>query len=117
MQDFQNLRVWQRAHELSISVYRATERFPQEERFGLSMQIRRAVVSIGSNLAEGCGRDGDAEFARFVRIAMGSAFEVHSQLLLARDLGYIDVEPSVCLVNELNEVKRMMNSLLTKLKP
>jgi four helix bundle protein len=84
MQDFRKLRVWQRAHELTLSLYRATATFPAAERFGLTSQIRRASSSIGANLAEGCGRIGDAEFARFCSIGMGSACELEYHLLLAR---------------------------------
>jgi four helix bundle protein len=89
MRDFHGLIVWQKAHAIAIKIYQLTQRFPDGERFGLTSQLRRSAASIGSNLAEGCGRGGEAEFARFVQIAMGSASEVEYQLLLARDLGYL----------------------------
>src|SRR5580658_8955046 len=89
MKDFRELRVWQRAHTLTLSVYRLTTGFPTEERYGLSSQMRRASSSIAANLAEGCGRTGDAEFARYCSIAMGSASELDYHLLLAKDLGLI----------------------------
>ena len=89
MQDFTQLQVWQKAHNLTINIYKLTVQMPSEEKFGLISQIRRASVSIESNLAEGCGRDGDKEFARFVDIAMGSSFELRCQLLIARDLNYL----------------------------
>ena len=115
MQDFRNLRVWRRAHEFSLSVYRQTEKFPGEERFGLVSQLRRAVVSIESNIAEGCGRDSDPDFARFLRMAMGSAFEAECQLLLARDLEFLTDTEHDDLASTIGEVKRMLKSLISKL--
>lgn len=115
MQDFKNLRVWERAHQFSIEVYRASGKFPPDERFGLTSQVRRAAVSIESNIAEGCGRDSDPDFARFLRMAMGSAFEVECQLLLARDLDFLTNTEFDELVSILDEIKRMQNSLISKL--
>ena len=86
VKDFHELKVWQKAHELTLAVYRVTTPFPREELYGLTSQLRRASASIAANLAEGCGRSGDAEFARYCSIAMGSASEVEYHLLLARDL-------------------------------
>jgi four helix bundle protein len=90
MRDFSDLVVWRKSHELALALYRATERFPKAEMFGLSSQIRRAGASIPTNLAEGCGRWGDGDMGRFIQIAMGSASEVAYLLLLAKDLGYFD---------------------------
>ena len=90
MGDFKHLNVWQAAHDLVLGVYDASRRFPHEERYGLTAQLRRAAISIPSNIAEGTGRGGDVELARFLRIARGSASEVEYQLLLARDLKYFD---------------------------
>jgi len=112
MQDFQNLLVWQKAHALSVRVYDVSRGFPSEERFGLTAQIRRAVSSIESNIAEGCGRGTDADFSRFLYYAMGSASESHCQLLLARDLEYLAPEVAGSVEGDLNEVKRMLNSLI-----
>lgn len=86
MQDFRNLKVWERAHQLTLAVYSSTSNFPHEERYGLTSQIRRAAVSIPANLAEGCGRGGDVDFKLFVQIAMRSACELEYHLLLACDL-------------------------------
>jgi four helix bundle protein len=86
MQDFRQLKIWERAHQLTLAVYSNTASFPHEERYGLTSQIRRVAVSIPANLAEGCGRGGDADFRRFVQIAMGSACELEYHLLLACDL-------------------------------
>jgi len=87
MQDFRNLNVWWKAHNLTLDIYKANKSFLREEMYGLTSQIRRASVSIGSNIAEGSCRKGDAEFARFLQMAAGSASEVEYQLLLAKDLG------------------------------
>jgi four helix bundle protein len=89
MQDFRDLKVWQRAHQLVLRLYKATATFPDAERFGLISQIRRAAVSIPANIAEGSRRGTDADFARFLRIAIGSASEVDYFVLLARDLRYL----------------------------
>ena len=85
MKDFRKQKVWGKAHDLALKVYRVTEAFPKTELFGLTSQIRRAGVSIPANIAEGCGRDTDADFARFLQIAMGSASELEYHLLLAHE--------------------------------
>ena len=89
MKDFRELKVWRKAHELTLAVYQITASFPREELYGLTAQLRRASSSIAANLAEGCGRNGDAELARFCSMAMGSASELEYHLLLARDLKLI----------------------------
>ncbi|MCU1286899.1 MAG: four helix bundle protein [Acidobacteriales bacterium] len=111
MRDFKDLKVWDRAHQLTLSLYSATQTFPREELFGLTSQMRRAAASIGANLAEGCGRKGDGEMARFVQIAMGSASELEYHLLLARDLKLIQVEKHSSLASELTEIRKMLSSL------
>ena len=83
MKDFRQLKVWDKSHELALSIYRATKDFPKEELYGLTSQIRRASMSIPTNIAEGCGRNTDADFARFLQMAMGSASETEYHLLLA----------------------------------
>jgi len=85
MKDFRKLDVWAKAHALTLAIYRVTAGFPTEERYGLTSQLRRACVSIPTNIAEGCGRNSDAELARFAEIAMGSSSEVEYLLLLSRD--------------------------------
>ena len=112
MRDFKTLRVWERSHGLALAVYKATGGFPREELYGLTNQIRRCSYSIPSNIAEGCGRNGDAELGRFLYIAMGSASELEYQLLLARDLGFLGTQNYDGLVEELLEVKRMLNSFI-----
>jgi four helix bundle protein len=116
MQSFRDLKVWAKAHELTLSIYRGTRTFPSDERFGLTSQLRRAASSIGANLAEGCGRGSDADFGRFVQIAAGSASEVEYHLLLARDLEMMGDQEYVRLDSAICEVKRMLSGLLKKLR-
>ena len=116
MKDFRTLKVWQKSHSLSLSVYAATENFPKEELFGITSQLRRAAVSIPTNLAEGCGRGSDKDFKRFVQIAMGSASESEYLFLLSKDLGYFSDKEYNKLLLEVQEVKKMLASLISKLK-
>lgn len=115
MRDFRQLKVWEKAHKLTLQIYTVTREFPPDERFGLTAQICRAAASIPTNIAEGCGRDGERELARFMRIAAGSASEVEYQLLLARDLQYVQYETYKKLDQQVNEVKKMLNSFTQKL--
>ena len=116
MQNFIQLKVWQKAHNFTINLYKIAKDFPPDEKFGLTNQIRRASVSIESNISEGCGRNGDKEFSRFLDIAQGSACEVKCQILIARDLGYLDNNRSQLLTDKINEVSMMINALNQKLK-
>ena len=116
MKDFRDLKVWSKAHYLTLAIYKTTALFPKEERYGLTSQIRRSSISIPSNIAEGCGRDGDAEFARFLQIAMGSASELEYQLLLASDLGLFEEVDYGELYNEVVQVKQMLTALIQKLR-
>lgn len=116
MKDFHKLSVWKKSHELVLVVYRETETFPRDEVFGLISQMRRAAVSIPANIAEGCGRQGDAELGHFLQIAMGSASELEYELILARDLHYIDEERYVSINSGLSELKRMLNVLIQKVR-
>lgn len=115
MRDFKELQVWQKAHRFVLDVYRQSKDFPLDERFGLTGQLRRAAVSCASNIAEGCGRDGERELARYLSIAAGSASEAEYQLLLARDLTYLPDESHQQLDAQVNEVKKMLNSFIQKL--
>ena len=116
MKDFRTLNVWQKSHTLTLLVYKATKEFPKEELFGITSQLRRSVLSIPTNLAEGCGRGSDKDFKRFVQIAMGSASESEYLLLLCKDLAYISDEESEKLLILVQEVKKMLSSLIIKLK-
>jgi four helix bundle protein len=115
VKDFRQLKVWQRAHQLTLEIYRTTASFPRSEAYALTPQIRRAAVSIPSNLAEGCGRKGDAELARFCNIASGSASELEYQILLARDLKLIKPEDYEILAQQTTEIKRMLTVFVQKL--
>jgi four helix bundle protein len=116
MQDFRNLKVWQKAHALTLDVYRETRSFPTDERYGLTSQVRRSCASVPANLAEGCARTTDTEFARFVNIGLGSASETDYHLLLSRDLNYLDDAVYRSLFDQISEVKRMLNSFERSLR-
>ncbi len=115
MRDFKELKVWQKAHAWVLKIYRITGGFPDEERFGLSSQLRRSAASVPSNIAEGCGRESDRDFARFLSITAGSPCEAEYQLFLSRDLGYIARETHSELHEDTNEIKRMLNGFIQKL--
>jgi four helix bundle protein len=116
MRDFNKLEVWKRSHELTLAVYGATANFPRDEIYGLTSQIRRAASSIPANISEGCGRDSQADFARFLHMAMGSASELEYHLLLAHDLGHITAESYDDLRGATIQVKRMLSGLLRSLR-
>lgn len=113
MKDFKDLKVWQKAYELTTSIYSVSRAFPRDEIYGLTSQLRRAAVSIGANIAEGCGRRSDGEFVRFLQIARGSASEVEYHLLLSRDLKFMDDSGFQNLHRKLVEVQRMLTSLVS----
>ncbi len=114
MKDFRKLVVWEKAHLLAIGAYRATATFPKDELYGLVSQIRRACVSIPANIAEGCGREGEAEFGRFLQIALGSASELEYHLLLAHDLDFLNEKDYESMGMQVIEVKRMLTALIQK---
>ena len=108
MGDFRQLTVWKRAHGLALDVHRSTASFPATERYGLTAQMRRAAVSVVSNIAEGCGRQNDRELAYFLRIARGSVRELECQLLLSRDLEYLADDVWTDLDTATHEISRML---------
>jgi four helix bundle protein len=114
MHDFRELQVWKKSHELTLSMYKATAKFPVDERYGLTSQMRRCSSSIPSNIAEGCGRRGNSELHRFLQIASGSGSELEYQMLLARDLGYLTDEEYGELATQTVVVRRMLTSLIQK---
>jgi four helix bundle protein len=116
MGDYRKLQVWERSHRLTLEVYGATSGFPKDELFGLTSQVRRSAASIPANIAEGCGRNGDVELARFMTIAMGSANELDYQLLLARDLGYLSSPRYDQLSLETQSVAKMLATFITRLR-
>ena len=114
MKDFRELKVWGKAHEMALRSYRLTESLPKHELFGMTNQIRRCEASIPANIAEGCGRLGNAELHRFLQIACGSASELEYHLLLARDLGYLPPADYLSAQKQLLEMKRMLVALTRK---
>jgi four helix bundle protein len=114
VKDFRDLKVWEKSHQLTLSLYRATRQYPKDEIYGLTSQTRRAAASVPANIAEGCGRGTDADFARFLQMAMGSACELDYHLLLAHDLMILDDANHAALVRMVVEVKRMLVALIAK---
>jgi four helix bundle protein len=117
VKDFKDLRVWTKAHSLTLGIYKATRGFPREELFGLTSQMRRSASSIGANIAEGSGRRSDGELTRFQHIARGSAAELEYHLLLARDLELLSDITHSLLVKQTDEVQRMLTSLIQQVQP
>lgn len=111
MRNFQKLDVWKKAHGLTLKIYKLTANFPNQEKYGLTSQLQCASASIGANLAEGSGRETDADYKQFVQMAAGSACEVEYHLILARDLSLIDAATPNDLNTEVNEIKRMLCGL------
>ncbi len=116
MKDFRSLEVWKQSHQLVLNIYRHTQSLPKSELFGLTSQIRRAAASIPTNIAEGCGRDGEAELGRFLTIAKGSTSEVEYLLQLACDLNYIAPETHKKLSIQTVEVRKMLHGLQKSLR-
>ncbi len=114
MKDFRDLLVWERSHQLTLDVYSVTNRFPREELYGMTSQIRRCSASIGANIAEGCGKRGNNEFQRFLQIASGSASELDYHLLLARDLSFLPDADYNRLSKSLLELRKMLTFLAPK---
>lgn len=116
MKDFRSLKVWEKAHDLTLKIYKSTANFPKQEMYGIINQLQRASVSVPTNIAEGCGKDSDAELKRYFSIAMGSSSEVEYLLLLSRDLGYLSIENYQELQTQLIETRKMLNAFIQKLK-
>jgi four helix bundle protein len=111
-----DLKVWQRGMDMVMAVYRLTAQFPSEEKYGLSSQMRRAVVSVVSNIAEGAARQGNAEFVQFLHVSLGSVSELDTQLELARRLGFVRDEDWQRLDGDLQEIDRMLIGLRNSLR-
>ena len=117
MKDFRKLLVWQKAHQLTLEVYKAVTSFPTEELFGLTSQMKRSSSSISTNIAEGCGRRSEKDFARFLVISFGSASELEYQIILGTDLNFIKIDKNEKLLAQVQEIKKMLSSLIYKLNP
>ena len=116
MQSFRKLQVWEKSHNLTLRIYKLTSEFPREEIYGLTSQIRRACASIPTNIAEGCGRESSADFARFLQIAMGSASETEYLILLAHDLKYLTADQHAELMDTTIRVKKMLTALVKNVR-
>jgi len=116
LRNYRDLKVWSKSYGLSLELYRLSRSFPKEELYGITSQLRRAAVSIGANLAEGCGRRTNAEMARFVRISMGSASELDHHLLLCKDLGFLQDEDYKRTSRGLVEIRKMLAALLDSIE-
>lgn len=115
MKNYKNFQVWQKSHQLTLDVYKVVRNFPKEEMFGLTSQMKRTSSSIPMNIAEGCGRNSDRDFARFLIISFGSANELEYQIILSIDLNFISFEQGQILLIQIEEIKKMLNGLITRL--
>lgn len=115
MTPYKNLLVWQKSVKFCILVYKTTNTFPEQEKFGLTSQLRRASVSIPSNIAEGSKRSTDKDYKSFIRIAHGSGAEVETQLLIAKELGYLSSTTYITLIEMLDEIMKMLGAFIKKL--
>lgn len=115
MRDFKKYKVWEKSHQLTLDIYRLTNDFPAEEKFGLISQIRRACASIPTNISEGCGYESTSQFVRFLQIAAGSCSEVEYLIMLSTDLKYLSENSETLLLN-CQEIKKMLFGLINKIK-
>lgn len=116
IRDFTDLLAWQEGHKLVLDIYRLTKKFPKEEIFGLVSQMRRAAVSVTSNIAEGFGRQGYKEKIQFFYVAQGSLIELKNQLLIARDIGYISTVDFTKISERADQTHKLLQGLITKSK-
>jgi four helix bundle protein len=116
MKDFRNLKVWQKSHDLTMVVYKETKNFPKEEIYGLVSQMRRASSSIPTNIAEGCGKHTDKEFANYLQISMGSASETEYLIFLSGELGYLTKTSTENMIESISEIKKMLASLIKTIR-
>jgi four helix bundle protein len=116
MHQFKELLIWQKSRNFCSEIYSVTSTFPNDEKFGITNQLRRASVSIPSNIAEGSSRNSNKDFSRFLEIAIGSAYEIETQLLIASDLGFIKTEKLVLIINQLDEIIKMISKFKSTLK-
>ncbi len=115
MLDYRKLKVWQKAHEFALEIYKISSAFPQNEIYGLVSQMKRAAVSIPSNISEGCGRLGNGELKQFLSVSMGSANEIEYQLFLACDLGYVSQNDYKRLNSDIKEIRKMLGGYIKKI--
>ncbi len=116
MKNFRDLKIWSASHNLALEIYSVTKEFPSEEKFGITSQLRRAALSIPTNIAEGCGRGSDSDFSRFLQIAFGSASEVEYLLLFCFELKFLDETEYLKLSTDIVEIKKSISALIKKLR-
>lgn len=116
MQNYKDLKVWEKAHHFTLRIYELTKSFPKDEIYSLTNQLRRAASSIAANIAEGCGKNSQNELAHFLNISLGSSNEAEYFLLLAKDLKYLEIDIYDPLANNINEIKAMLISLINKVR-
>ena len=116
MQNYKDLKVWEKAHQFTLMIYDVSKQFPKDEIYGLTSQLRRAASSIPANIAEGCGKNTNSDFAKYLNIALGSANESEYFTLLAKDLSYISTEKFDSLYKQINEIKAMLIALIAKVR-
>jgi four helix bundle protein len=116
MRDFRNLEIWKKSVGFTILIYRLTDQFPDKEKFGLTSQLRRASVSMASNIAEGASRNSETDFARYLEISMGSAFEIETQLIVSQEIGYITSEEYNSALETLTVIQKQINQLISKIR-
>ena len=116
MQNFKDLKVWEKAHQTTLDIYKASSKFPKEEMYSLTNQLRPAVSSIPANIAEGCGKKTQLDFANFLNISLGSANETEYFLILSKDLNYLSEQEFSLLSTQVNEIKGMLISLIAKVR-
>jgi four helix bundle protein len=112
---YRDLKVWQKAMDLTVSCYKATQTFPADERFGLTAQIRRSAVSVASNIAEGYGRDSDGSFVQFLRVSQGSLKELETQVIVSERIGALSSSSAQSLLSSADEIGRMLRGLINSL--
>jgi four helix bundle protein len=116
MQNFKELKVWEKSHQITLDIYKVSACFPKEETYSLTNQLRRAAASIPANIAEGCGKNSQADLANFLNIALGSANETEYFLILSKDLHYLNEQDFTTLSNNINEIKAMLIGLIGKVR-
>lgn len=116
MRDFKKLDIWKKSLSFSILIYRITDAFPDKEKFGLISQLRRASVSIVSNIAEGSARKSETDFTRYLEMSLGSAFEIETQLIICREIGYISDDQYDSLVESILTIQKQINQLITVIR-
>lgn len=116
MQNYKDLNVWVWSHEFVLEIYAVTKKFPKEELFALTNQLKRASVSIPANIAEGCGKNSNREFGHFLNISLGSANEAEYLLILAKDLSFISDQEALILLTKVNKIKGMLITLIAKVR-